>query len=165
MGMTGKNGKRGPMRSAFFMAVAACVALHAIPAAHADTARGVALDTQMFVERTRTDLNGRTRRILTSPARLSRGDQLIFIVNWRNRGARPMRDLALSVPDTVRIDPTDPAMEVSVDGGSHWGRIGDLWLPTPLGGLRRATAEDVTHVRWAIPPATGGRVSYRGTVR
>ncbi len=123
----------------------------------------------MFVERVQTDLNGRTRRTLSSPARLVRGDQLVFVINWRNQGAHPLRDLSLSVPGTVRIDPDDASMEVSVDGGAHWGRIGDLWLPTQLGGERRATAEDVTHVRWAmlgpVQPGTGGRISYRGTVR
>jgi hypothetical protein len=158
--------------SALIMA-ALCMASLAIPHAHAgtgpETVQAVALDTQMFVERVQTDLNGRTRRILSSPARLVRGDQLVFVINWRNQGAHPLRDLALSVPGTVRIDPDDASMEVSVDGGARWGRIGDLWLPTPFGGARRATAEDVTHVRWAMPslvqPGTGGRISYRGTVR
>lgn len=139
------------------------------PQAHAGTSQGVALETQTFVERVQTDLNGRTRRILSSPARFVRGDQLVFVVNWRNQGARPLRDLALSVPDTVRIQPDDSSMEVSVDGGARWGRIGDLWLTTPLGGTRRATEGDVTHIRWAmsdpVRPGTGGRISYRGTVR
>lgn len=141
----------------------------AIPHAYAGTGQAVALDTQMFVERVQTDLNGRTRRILTSPARLVRGDQLVFVINWRNQGERPLRDLALSVPGTVRIDPNASSMEVSVDGGTRWGRIGDLWLATPFGGTRRATAGDVTHIRWVMPglvqPGTGGRISYRGTVR
>lgn len=141
----------------------------AYPYAYAGTGQGVALDTQTFIERVQTDLNGRTRRILSSPARLVRGDQLVFVVNWRNQGARPLRDLALSVPGTVRIQPDDSSMEVSVDGGARWGRIGDLRLATPLGGTRRATVEDVTHIRWAmsdpVQPGTGGRISYRGTVR
>lgn len=156
-------------------ALAALTALGALPLAmgpaHAEpgAAPGVALATQMFVEQVQTDLNGRTRRILTSPARVTRGDRLIFVVNWRNRGEQPLRDVALSIPDSVRIALDDPAMRVSVDGGNRWGRIGDLWLPTPLGGMRRATAEDVTHVRWAmpgpVPPGRSGRLSYRGTVR
>lgn len=153
---------------ALLMAVA-CISPLASLYARAETGRGVALDTQTFVERVQTDLNGRTRRILSSPARLVRGDQLVFVVNWRNRGVRPLRDLALSVPGTVRIQPDESSMEVSVDGGVRWGRLGDLWLTTLPGGVRRATAEDVTHVRWAMPgpvqPGTGGRISYRGTVR
>ncbi len=139
------------------------------PPAMADAGRGVAFATQMFVERVETDLNGRTRRVLTNPARIVRGDRLIFIVNWRNRGERPMRDVALAIPGSVRVALDDPAMQVSVDGGNRWGRIGDLWLPTALGGIRRATAEDVTHVRWAmpdaVPPGRSGRLSYRGVVR
>jgi hypothetical protein len=158
-------GNRNLMRSALIALATLSTASLAIPTAQAGTSKTIALDTQMFVERVHIDLNGRTRRILTSPARLSRGDQLVFVVNWRNQGARPLRDLALSIPGTVRIDPDDPSMEVSVDGGTRWGHIGDLWLATPLGGTRRATAEDVTHIRWAVPPTTDGRISYRGTIR
>lgn len=132
---------------------------------------GIALDTQMFVERVTTDVNGRARRILMEADRAARGDSLVFVVNWRHDGGQPVSGIALTniVPDRVRIDPADAAMLVSVDGGVRWGRLDQLWLPTPLGGTRRATAEDVTHVRWTMPgriaPGQSGRISYRGTVR
>ena len=61
------------------------------------------------------------------------------------------------------------AHEEPVDGGAHWGRMDQLWLPTPLGGTRRAVAADVTHIRWslpqAVPPGHAGRLSYRATMR
>ncbi len=129
------------------------------------------LDTQMFVERISTDLNGRPRRTLASADRVGRGDRLVVIVNWRNESGQPVRDFAITrpVPRGTRPDLNDPAMQVSVDGGGRWGRLDQLWLPTPLGGERRAVAEDVTHIRWRLPdavqPGRTGRLSYRAVMR
>lgn len=148
------------------------IALTGLAASQAAWAQpGVRLDTQMFVERVTTDVNGRSRRILASADRVAPGDQLIVIVHWRNDGSAPLRDQAVvrPLPRGAQIDPTDPTMQVSVDGGAHWGRMEQLWLPTPLGGTRRAVAADVTHVRWslpeAVPPGHAGRLSYRATMR
>lgn len=127
--------------------------------------------TQMFVERVSTDLNGRPRRTLAAAERVGSGETLIVIVHWRNDGAHPVRDnfLTRAVPRGVLPDLSDPAMQVSIDGGGHWGRIDQLWLPTPLGGVRRAVAQDVTHIRWPlpdmVPPGRAGRVSYRAVMR
>ncbi|WP_313808608.1 hypothetical protein [Sphingobium sp.] len=131
----------------------------------------IRLDRQMFVERISTDINGRERRILESAERAGSGDQLVFVLQWRNEGNRPVRGLALTnaVPRGTRIDLANPAMQVSVDGGAHWGRLNELWLPTPLGGVRRAGPADITHVRWTlsdeISPGESGRLSYRATMR
>ncbi|MBZ9646138.1 hypothetical protein K9B33_01130 [Sphingobium sp. 3R8] len=141
-------------------------------AAHPATAQpAIRLGTQMFVERVSTDINGRPRRTLESADRVGPGDTLIVIVHWRNDGAQPVRDYAVTraVPHGTRPDISDPHMQVSVDGGGHWGRLDQLWLPTPLGGVRRAVAEDVTHIRWqlpeAVPPGRAGRLSYRAVMR
>lgn len=128
------------------------------------------LDTQMFVERTITDLNGRPRRLLASANRLQPGDQLIILLHWRNEGSAPLRDAAVTraLPRGQELDIDDPAMQISVDGGAHWGRIDRLWLATPLGGTRRAVPSDITHVRWTLPDAAAGqsgRISYRTTIR
>ncbi|MFD2428456.1 hypothetical protein ACFSUK_10305 [Sphingobium scionense] len=139
------------------------VAPSAVLAQHPD----MQLDSRMFVERIQTDLNYRARRIVASPDRRQPGDQLIFIVDWRNTGQRPVRGYSLvrAVPRGTTLDLSDPTMQVSIDGGEHWGRIDQLWLPTPLGGTRRAIASDITHIRWLlaneIPPGESGRLSYR----
>ena len=131
----------------------------------------IRLDTQMFVERVTTDINGRPRRILTGTERPAPGDQLIVVVHWRNEGRQDARGQAVvrPVPAGAQPDLSDPAMQVSADGGAHWGRLDQLWLPTPLGGIRRAVAADVTHIRWSLPddaaPGQTGRLSYRATIR
>jgi uncharacterized repeat protein (TIGR01451 family) len=135
----------------------------------------VALDQRAFVERVSTDVNGRARRTLAAANRLAPGDRLVFIVNYRNQGSAPVNGFTVTnpVPTHIRIAPAQFAapsdgMQVSVDGGAHWGRLADFSLPTPLGGTRRATPEDVTHVRWtlrAIAPGDGGRIAWRAVVR
>jgi hypothetical protein len=131
----------------------------------------IRLDTQMFVEQVTTDINGRPRRILTSIDRAEPGDQVIVVLQWRNEGRQSVRGQSIvrPVPRDARIDLSDPAMQLSIDGGQHWGRMDQLWLPTPLGGIRRAVATDITHIRWTLPPETApgqtGRLSYRATIR
>ncbi len=73
------------------------------------------------------------------------------------------------VPPTVRLDAGHSDMLVSVDGGRNWGRLDALHVRTPLGGTRRAVADDITHVRWTVrepvSPGSSGQIAYRGTVR
>lgn len=163
------TGKTMTRRLFAWLAGAACMAASMTGVAAAQPA--MRLDTQMFVERVSTDINGRARRTLASADRVSPGDTLIVIVHWRNDGSQALRDFAVTrpVPRGIRPDISDPTMMVSVDGGSHWGRLDQIWLPTPLGGVRRAVAEDVTHIRWQLPdmvqPGRAGRLSYRAVMR
>jgi hypothetical protein len=66
------------------------------------------------------------------------------------------------MPRTLQFQGSaDGSEEVSVDGGRHWGRLGDLRV-----GSRLATPEDVTHVRWHIAtPAPTGQIAYSAIVR
>lgn len=155
------------MKSGGWLCALACAFTPQLALARQD----IRLETQMFVERVSTDINGRARRILESADRAGSGDQLILVVNWRNEGSRPVRGVAVTnaVPRGAQLDLTNRAMQISVDGGVHWGRLSDIWLPTPLGGMRRAIPADITHVRWVVPqeisPGESGRISYRATVR
>lgn len=129
------------------------------------------VERQMFVEHVHTDINGRPRRILASASRAAPGDHLVFVVHWRNEGSEPVQGIALTnpVPRGALLTEADPAMQVSVDGGTRWGRLEDLWLPTPLGGTRRAVPADITHLRWPTPsrlsPGETARLSYRAMMR
>jgi hypothetical protein len=152
----------------FVLALLPVTALAPLPAV-AQTP--LALQSSVFVERVETDVNGRERRVLSAPERLNSGDRLLFLVRYRNGGSAPLRDFAVTnaVPASIRIDPRDSAMQVSVDGGRSWGQLDRITMRTPLGGTRRATPDDVTHVRMtvkdAVAPGEGGRISYRGVVR
>lgn len=132
---------------------------------------GIRLEQQTFVERIITDLNGRSRRVLASPARIAPGDQLIFVIHWSNRSRHPVRGFAVinMVSRGIAPDLSSPDMLLSVDGGVRWGRLDQLWLPTALGGIRRAVPSDITHVRWsvpdAVPPGQAGRLTWRATMR
>lgn len=129
------------------------------------------LAAQTFVERVSTDVNGRQRRVLAQPQELGSGDRLVFVVRYRNDGATPVSGFAVTNPvsATLRIDPSHREMQVSVDHGRTWGRLAALSVPTPLGGTRRATPDDVTHIRWTVRqpvrPGDEGRISYRATIR
>lgn len=136
----------------------------------------VALDSRTYVERVSTDLNGRARRVLAAADRLAPGDRVVFVVHYRNRGDAPVGGFYVTnpLPARVRLDPAQLAsaptdMEVSIDGGMHWGRLDDFMVATPLGGTRRALAEDITHVRWSVKarvaPGDSGRIAWRGVVR
>lgn len=144
--------------------VAACLALASAAPALAGSLAGVALNSAIYVEKA----SGLTRS-LQQADRLSRGDRIVTIVTWqRQRG--PISDRSgftvvnpLPRQVTYQGSARDDE-EVSVDGGRTWGRIGELTL-----GLRFATPEDVTHVRWHVDPrqaALGqGRIAYSAIVR
>jgi hypothetical protein len=153
-------------------ALLALAALAAAGMTRAEAApSAIRLDTQMFVETVKTDINGRPRRTLASADRAAPGDRVVMVLRWKNEGPQPIRSFAVSRA-TLRGAAPDlnaPGLEISVDGGAHWDRFDRIWLPTPLGGVRRAVAEDVTHVRWLLPdpahPGQAGRFSYRTTLR
>lgn len=149
----------------------ACTAL-AMPATSLIAGKPtVVLASQTFVERVSTDANGKSRRILATARHITRGDRLIVVMHYKNDGSSPVDGFAITnpVPASVRIDLQDANMLVSVDHGRNWGRIDQLSVPTGLGGTRRATPDDVTHVRWAVPqpvrPGDTGQISYRAIVR
>lgn len=131
----------------------------------------VVLASHLFVEQLSTDANGKPRRTLVPVKRIERGDRLIVVLRYRNAGPTPVDGVAVTnpVPSALRIDMTNPAMQVSIDHGQSWGRLDRLSVATGLGGTRRATADDVTHVRWSVPhalrPGAQGQISYRAIVR
>ncbi|WP_070153567.1 hypothetical protein [Sphingobium phenoxybenzoativorans] len=131
----------------------------------------VTLSSNVFVEKVSNDLNGGERRVLAAPGQLGQGDRLVFVLRYRNDGPAPVSRFAVTnpVPQSVRIDTARQDMQVSVDGGRNWGRLDKLQLRTPFGGTRRATADDITHVRWTVnspvSPGATGQIAYRGVVR
>lgn len=113
----------------------------------------------VYVERVKPDA---TRRL--EPAdRLSRGDRIVTVVEWRRLRGAGSFVITNPLPSAVAYQASAwDEQHVSVDGGRTWGRLDTLRL-----GSRFATAEDVTHVRWRIAGLrrSHGQIAYSAVVR
>lgn len=141
-----------------------------VSTAFAQASQPVELSGDVMIERIVTEA-GEDRRVLEKPDTVLPGDMLIFSTNYRNTGAEIVKDFVVTipVPQAVRIGSQDAqSLEVSVDGGSVWGKLAGLQVTDGQGSLRPATVDDVTHIRWvlaSLEPGAKGTVTYRGTVR
>jgi hypothetical protein len=132
----------------------------------------VTLKGEVFVERSVSDPDGRSRIILEAPKLVAPGDRLVFILSYSNRTSQPAADFVVTnpVPPAVAyLGAPHPGTEVSVDGGRTWGDLARLKIRESEGAVRGARPEDVTHVRWTlkqpVPAGARGRLSFRGIVR
>ncbi len=140
------------------------LALILIPAtARASNAQGVASD--VYVERQEFRGDGSRHIRLEPAAQVRSGDNLVFRLDYRASGGTAPKMLTSAVPDSVSF--IGGGDIVSVDGGRTWGRLNDLMVRAADGTVRRAVAEDVTHVRWVIGSGRERRSSllFRGRAR
>lgn len=101
------------------------------------------------------------------------GDRVRVTLTFTNKGAAPAAGVNLvnPIPEGLVFDETaDTAgFGVSVDGGKTFGALAALTVPVEGASPRRATAADVTHVRWlwpdAITPGQSRSVAFFGRVR
>ena len=130
----------------------------------------VAVANSVYVEREISIGNGSSTRVLEPARTLRRGDRLVYVVSWRAPQARGEHlTITNPLPRTIAYERSAGGDEdVSVDGGRSWGKLdrlrfrdGSVW--------RYATPEDVTHIRWIVPPqlalAGSGRLTWSGIVR
>lgn len=128
--------------------------------------------SSIFVERIDPQGTG-ARRVRLEPARqVSPGERLIYVVEYRNTGKRPVQDFTVTnpLPRTVRLDETvDGSEMVSIDGGRSWGMLSSLRVPLGEGSWRPANPDDVTHLRWRVGDrlmqGETRRVTFRAIVR
>lgn len=132
----------------------------------------IALNNNVFVERVTTDTNGKRHIMLEEPKIVVPGDQLVFVLNYRNAGARPADRFVITNPMPSAVQFQDGGGDkpiVSIDGGQHWGVLADLTVKQADGTMRAAHASDVTHVRWTfekpIPVGGEGKLMFRGIVK
>lgn len=126
---------------------------------------GVEISRAVFVERKAPVAPGRMARSLEPADELKRGDVVVLMLEWSAPGrpdafvvsSRVPRDLAFR-----RSGGMQP--QVSTDGGRNWGELGTLRI-----GARKATPEDVTHLRWYVSDAEAalgrGMLTYSAIVR
>lgn len=144
--------------------------LAGIIAAPALAGQRVELQSAVFIERIGQTADGRIERRIEPANILKRGDRLVLIVEWEGKPSNA-RSFAVtsSIPRTLAFQRTSEAgTEVSVDGGRHWGTLDRLKL-NDRNGVRAASPEDVTHLRWHITSDEAergiGRVTYSAIVR
>lgn len=117
------------------------------------------------------EADGHKSEDLVEPKVVVPGDKLLFATRYRNDGTLPVTDFVVTnpLPAGVSLAPDDAEQhQVSVDGGKTWGQITALTVTDVQGGIRAATASDVTHLRWTvarIPPGGAGVLTYRAIVR
>lgn len=160
------------MKRALASAVALVAALAGMTAPAFAGASPINLTSKVFVEREIVDSSGRRSVVLEQPSKVVPGDRLVFVVNYHNASQQPASRFMVTnpMPSAVAFERTqDGSEEVSIDGGRNWGRLADLRIPMIDGGVRAATPEDVTHIRWFVPQTlgagSGGKLSFRGTVK
>jgi uncharacterized repeat protein (TIGR01451 family) len=146
----------------------ALAALAAVPA----LANPVSLSSDVFVERVSTDANGKRKVTLEAPKVVIPGDQLVFVLNYRNSSGKAADNFTVTnpLPAAVQLTETaDAAAQVSVDGGRNWGPLASLRVADANGTDRAARNEDVTHIRWTfnqpIPAGGSGKLMFRGVVK
>lgn len=132
----------------------------------------VELSSSVFVERQVVRADGRKAVILENPKLVTPGDNLVFVVKYRNAGTAPANNIVVTnpMPSAVAFNGTSDGTElVSVDGGNSWGTLPSLRVKDADGKLRAARMTDVTHVKWNVNQVlTGGaegKLIFRGIVK
>ena len=104
------------------------------------------------------------------------GDEVIYTVHFVNRGSEPADDVVITNPipqhmvfTSVGQSPRGAEVEMSANGGSEYGRPGQITVADAGGGVRPADASDFTHVRWtfqeSLDPGAEGSVSFRAQLQ
>jgi hypothetical protein len=108
-------------------------------------------------------------RAIEPATTLRKGDKVVLVVEWRAEA--PGRGFVISSPiprDLAFQRAGSDEVEVSTDGGRNWGRIGAMKI-AENGQSRLASVEDVTDLRWRVPPAATaqgrGMLTYSAIVR
>lgn len=130
------------------------------------------LASDVFVEREQKRPDGSVATILEEPKLVLPGDQLVFVVRYKNVGAQPASKFTVTnpIPRAVAFSGTADGTEiVSIDGGKNWGLLTQLKVSKADGTVRPALPGDVTHVKWnlnqTLAAGSAGKLVFRGVVR
>ena len=159
-----------PMKNILIKALAVLAPLASGTAAFATTP--LQLSSDVFVERHIVRADGSKSVVLEPPHIVTPGDNLVFVVKYRNAGMTTASNFVVTnpLPAAVVFNGTSDGLEVvSVDGGKSWGNLGMLRVAKPDGTTRPAVRADVTHIKWNLnQPLTAGaegKLIFRGIVK
>jgi uncharacterized repeat protein (TIGR01451 family) len=132
----------------------------------------IQLSSNIYVEKIEMRADGATAVTLETPAKILPGDQLVFVVRYKNVGHQAASGLTVTnpIPRAIRFNGTSDGTEiVSVDGGKNWGPLGQLKVAGADGKSRPALMTDVTHLQWRINQSlaagAAGKLIFRGVVK
>jgi uncharacterized repeat protein (TIGR01451 family) len=130
------------------------------------------LTSDVFVERAVKSSDGSKKVILQKPVLVTPGDNLVFVVHYKNTSGAAARNFSVTnpLPNAVAFNGTSDGLEiVSVDGGKSWGLLPALKVTDSLGKARPALKTDVTHIKWnmnqTLSPGSEGKLIFRGIVK
>ena len=92
------------------------------------------------------------------------GEELAYVVSFRNEGSEAEDGVVMTVPvpddmvyveDSVIADADDAAVDFSVDGGKSFAPREGLVVADGE-ETRKASASEITHVRWTVARVTPG---------
>lgn len=138
----------------------------------ANAATPLQLSSDVFVERQIVRADGSRTVVLEKPNLVLPGDNLVFVVKYRNTGTAMANNFVVTnpLPAAVAFNGTSDGLEVvSIDGGVSWGILGTLRVKQANGTVRAAERRDVTHIKWNLnQPLTAGaegKLIFRGIVK
>ena len=138
--------------------------LAAITATAVAAQGNIDIERSVYVEQSEMQ-GGRSVRALQPATTLQKGDRVVLMLHWRAPGRGDDFVVSSRVPRDLAFRRSGGrGAAVSIDGGKTWGALVDMRV-----GSRRATAEDVTHLRWHVSDAEAalgsGTVSFAAVVR
>lgn len=90
------------------------------------------------------------------------GEELAYVVSFRNDGAEPADSVVMTIPvpaDMIYVEDSviadNAAVDFSVDGGKSFAPRDGLVIEEGE-QIRKASADDITHVRWTFARMTPG---------
>jgi len=104
------------------------------------------------------------------------GDKIVYSLNYFNDEAEAAENIILVMPIPNEVQYLDGSAELdsvkttySVDAGQTYAERATLRVTLADGTSRVASADDITHIRWAIvaaiAPETGGKLSFSGRLK
>ena len=147
------------MRSLVLTVSLACLASGTVAAQSA-------IDIRKSVYLERAERQGdRVVRALEPATTLRKGDSVVLMLTWSAPGNSGSFSVASPVPRDLAFKRSGGrGAEVSIDGGKSWGQLTEMRI-----GSRRASPEDVTHLRWQVSHEDAqrgkGMLSYSAIVR